>query len=130
MAIAFGALRLAALFGLAGFLLGYVGPILLTADANQGPLLGIFITGPLGFLVGLVVGAIRTMLMLRTEVSSLGAARPARSPVRAVSAGPAGSRKAGSGKSGSGKSGSGKSGSGKSVSRSGTVGFGQARGKR
>lgn len=41
-----------------GLMLGYVGPILLT-QSNQGPLLGIFITGPIGFLIGFVIGAIR-----------------------------------------------------------------------
>ncbi|ESY71163.1 hypothetical protein X742_01675 [Mesorhizobium sp. LNHC232B00] len=41
---------------------GFVGPIIFTPDANQGPLLGIFITGPLGLVVGLVV---RFVLSLR-----------------------------------------------------------------
>ena len=42
-------------FGLGGlgFVLGVFGPMLLAPDANQGPLLGIFITGPLGFFSGL-----------------------------------------------------------------------------
>ncbi|MCW1382789.1 hypothetical protein OLX02_08120 [Novosphingobium sp. KCTC 2891] len=40
-----------------GFVGGFVGPIILTPEANQGPLLGILVTGPGGFLVGLVVGA-------------------------------------------------------------------------
>lgn len=34
------------------FILGYVGPIILKPEANQGPLLGLFVTGPAGFLVG------------------------------------------------------------------------------
>jgi hypothetical protein len=34
------------------FLAGYFGPIVLTPDSNQGPLLGIFFTGPLGFVLG------------------------------------------------------------------------------
>jgi hypothetical protein len=42
-----------------GFGLGFFGPLLLAPGANQGPLLGIFITGPIGFLVGLVWGIIR-----------------------------------------------------------------------
>ena len=37
---------------------GFFGPILLTPGANQGPLLGIFITGPIGFAVGGILGAI------------------------------------------------------------------------
>ena len=41
-----------------GFAGGFFGPILLAPEANQGPLLGIFITGPLGFLLGGLLGAI------------------------------------------------------------------------
>jgi hypothetical protein len=41
-----------------GFSAGFFGPMLFTPSANQGPLLGIFITGPLGFLLGAVGGAI------------------------------------------------------------------------
>jgi len=48
----------ALLVGGLGFVGGFFGPILLTPEANQGPLLGIFITGPLGVLVGGVLGAI------------------------------------------------------------------------
>ncbi|MBV2132425.1 hypothetical protein KRX52_06360 [Pseudomonas sp. MAP12] len=39
-----------------GFCAGFFGPLLLTPDANQGPLLGLFITGPLGFLLGGIGG--------------------------------------------------------------------------
>ncbi len=42
--------------GFAGFVLGFFGPMVLAPGANQGPLLGIFITGPLGFLAGLGFG--------------------------------------------------------------------------
>ncbi|MBC7781731.1 MAG: hypothetical protein H7125_16680, partial [Proteobacteria bacterium] len=41
------------------FLVGFVGPILVVPEANQGPLLGIFFTGPLGVVVGLVWGLAR-----------------------------------------------------------------------
>jgi hypothetical protein len=40
-------------------LAGFFGPMLLALGANQGPLLGIFITGPLGFLAGLAWGVFR-----------------------------------------------------------------------
>jgi len=50
----FGAVGL----GFISFLAGFVGPIILTPEANQGPLLGIFITGPLGTIVGGIIGAI------------------------------------------------------------------------
>ena len=34
-----------------GFIIGFFGPLLWAPDANQGPLLGIFITGPIGFVM-------------------------------------------------------------------------------
>jgi hypothetical protein len=37
---------------------GFLGPMILAPEANQGPLLGIFITGPLGLVVGAIAGAI------------------------------------------------------------------------
>jgi hypothetical protein len=45
--------------GMIAFAAGFFGPMILDPSANQGPLLGIFITGPLGFLVGGIGGAIR-----------------------------------------------------------------------
>lgn len=48
----------ALVLGSIGFSAGFFGPIYLTPDANQGPLLGIFFTGPLGFLLGGVAGAV------------------------------------------------------------------------
>jgi hypothetical protein len=42
--------------GAVAFLAGFVGPILLWPDNNLGPLLGIFLTGPLGFVGGAVIG--------------------------------------------------------------------------
>jgi hypothetical protein len=46
----------ALLVGGIGFAAGFFGPMVFAPDANQGPLLGIFITGPLGFLGGLTWG--------------------------------------------------------------------------
>jgi hypothetical protein len=39
-----------------GFMAGFIGPIIMTPSANQGPLLGIFFTGPLGVVLGLALG--------------------------------------------------------------------------
>jgi hypothetical protein len=39
-------------------LVGFVGPIIHDPSSPQGPLLGIFITGPLGFLAGAVLGLV------------------------------------------------------------------------
>ena len=33
-------------------LAGYVGPLVLSPGSNQGPLLGIFVLGPLGYVIG------------------------------------------------------------------------------
>jgi hypothetical protein len=52
----------ALLLGGIGFAAGFFGPIIYQPDANQGPLLGIFITGPGGFLIGLIYGVVREML--------------------------------------------------------------------
>ena len=41
-----------------GFCAGFFGPMVFAPDANQGPLLGIFITGPLGALVGAIGGVV------------------------------------------------------------------------
>jgi len=44
--------------GVASFVAGFAGPLFLS-NSGLGPLLGIFVTGPLGFLVGGLVGALR-----------------------------------------------------------------------
>jgi hypothetical protein len=49
---------MAAVVGGVGFLAGFVGPVILRPDAPQGPLLGIFFTGPLGAVAGAAIGAI------------------------------------------------------------------------
>jgi hypothetical protein len=53
------ALGFAAFVATVAFTAGFVGPMLLAPGANQGPMLGIFITGPIGALVGLVWGLAR-----------------------------------------------------------------------
>jgi hypothetical protein len=40
------------LVGAAGLAIGFVGPLVLTPKASLGPLLGILLTGPLGFVLG------------------------------------------------------------------------------
>ena len=44
--------------GAVGFVGGFFGPMIFAPDANQGPLLGLFITGPLGFIAGGVGGLV------------------------------------------------------------------------
>ena len=48
--------RTGLILGAIGFVAGFFGPILLAPDANQGPLLGIFITGPAGAIFGTLIG--------------------------------------------------------------------------
>jgi hypothetical protein len=49
-------LRAAVLVGGVGFALGFFGPMILDPSSGNGPMLGIFITGPIGFVVGLLWG--------------------------------------------------------------------------
>lgn len=53
------------LFGIIGFSIGFFGPMMFVPEANQGPLLGIFITGPLGFIAGIILGIIFRFLQKR-----------------------------------------------------------------
>jgi hypothetical protein len=59
--------------GIVGFLSGFVGPILLAPDANQGPLLGLFLTGPGGLIVGAMLGSLASLLRLsrKTNIRAL-----------------------------------------------------------
>jgi hypothetical protein len=51
--------------GGAGFVVGFAGPLILQPEANQGPLLGILITGPLGAVVGTLIGLVVRSYWLR-----------------------------------------------------------------
>ena len=44
--------------GAIAFCAGFFGPLIFAPGANQGPLLGLFITGPLGFIAGGIGGGI------------------------------------------------------------------------
>jgi hypothetical protein len=44
--------------GAIGFMSGFLGPIYLNPGANQGPLLGVFFTGPISVIVGAVAGLV------------------------------------------------------------------------
>lgn len=48
----------AILVGSIGFSVGFFGPMVLAPGANQGPLLGILITGPLGIVIGAGMGVV------------------------------------------------------------------------
>ena len=49
--------RMGWIVGAVGLAVGFVGPLLVTPKASLGPLLGILITGPAGFVLGALGGA-------------------------------------------------------------------------
>lgn len=57
----------AVLFGIIGFAAGFFGPLIFAPQANQGPLLGIFITGPVGILIGALAGLLYAFERPRRE---------------------------------------------------------------
>jgi hypothetical protein len=58
-------LGVGAIVGGVAFALGFVGPIVLTPESNQGPLFGIFVTGPLGLALGCIAAFIWVRLCQR-----------------------------------------------------------------
>lgn len=58
--------------GSVSFLVGFLGPMILNPTSGQGPLLGIFITGPLGFIIGLVGGGIYWKIRTGKDSSTSG----------------------------------------------------------
>jgi hypothetical protein len=47
----------AVILGGLGFVAGFFGPMIFAPEANQGPMLGLFITGPAGVVIGAIAGA-------------------------------------------------------------------------
>ncbi len=58
-------LRPALIGGAMGIALGFLGPLVLSSGANEGPLLGILVTGPGGFALGLLFGVAREVVRRR-----------------------------------------------------------------
>ena len=56
----------AVVLGGLGFCAGFFGPMILSPESNQGPLLGIFITGPLGVVLGAAWGYLYNLGQRRT----------------------------------------------------------------
>jgi drug/metabolite transporter (DMT)-like permease len=52
--------------GFIAFIFGFFGPMIFSPTSNQGPLLGILVTGPFGFLIGVIAG----MLFWRFKVKN------------------------------------------------------------
>jgi hypothetical protein len=55
------------ILGAVGFCVGFFGTMILVPEANQGPLLGIFVTGPLGVAVGFVFFGLCTLFSVSAE---------------------------------------------------------------
>jgi hypothetical protein len=49
------------------FIAGFVGPVYIGPESPQGPLLGIFISGPAGALLGCAVGVTRSIRIVRAR---------------------------------------------------------------
>ena len=49
------------------FLIGFIGPMIVYPEANQGPLFGVFYGGPVGTLLGLLWGIERARRRRRNE---------------------------------------------------------------
>ena len=58
---------MALLVGALGFCIGFFGPAIFMPDANQGPLIGIFVLGPFGAVIGALVGLLVGYLKTRHE---------------------------------------------------------------
>ncbi len=67
MRVLFRILKPAVILGAIAFAVGFFGPLVWAPDANQGPLLGIFITGPLGFVFGMGWGVLRETMRATKE---------------------------------------------------------------
>jgi len=50
-----------------GFISGFVGPIIFLPDSNTGPIIGLFITGPGGLALGVILGLLCALLSPATE---------------------------------------------------------------
>lgn len=54
--------------GSIGFVAGFFGPLIFYPESNLGPLMGIFYTGPIGFMLGLILGPLyRVVKKKQTE---------------------------------------------------------------
>jgi len=63
-------LRWAKVLGIVGFVCGFIGPMVLASNADQGPMIGIFITGPAGALLGAILGGVVGLLKVPEPIAS------------------------------------------------------------
>ena len=57
----------AAVVGAISFSLGFFGPMIFTPQSNQGPLLGVFVTGPLGVVAGAIIGCVLGLIKKKSS---------------------------------------------------------------
>jgi len=60
-------LRWVVILGVVGFVAGFAGPMIFAPDANQGPLVGIFISGPASVALGFLLYVICRLLKLSAQ---------------------------------------------------------------
>ncbi len=60
-------LRWPLLLGATGFIAGFIGPMIFAPEANQGPLVGLLISGPAGVVLGLVLWVATRLLNVAPE---------------------------------------------------------------
>ena len=63
--------RVGWMVGALGLAIGFVGPLVIYPSANLGPLLGILLTGPLGFVVGAIGAGVSRRLTAGPKPDSL-----------------------------------------------------------
>jgi hypothetical protein len=54
----FSVLTGALIVGGVGFIVGFIGPMMMPSEASQGPMLGVLITGPVGLVIGAIAGLV------------------------------------------------------------------------
>jgi hypothetical protein len=55
------------ILGAVGFITGFIGPMIFAPEANQGPMVGIFISGPAGVVLGFVLYGACSLLKLSAQ---------------------------------------------------------------
>lgn len=64
------------IFGFSWLLIGFFGSLIINPEASMGPVFGIFVTGPIGFLSGLIISSIANKIRHLNESRSLSEVNP------------------------------------------------------
>jgi len=60
-------MRWPVILGATGFAAGFLGPMIFSPDANQGPMVGIFISGPAGAVLGMILYGVCRLLKVSAK---------------------------------------------------------------